>query len=293
MVITSFSGTVTDGLGVGIPGVFVSAIDSLSGSGSGATTDSAGHYTVAALEPGTEQVSFLDSKNRYTPEWYPDVHPYVGGQSSAVPVAVGLGEHVTGIDAQLVMTSISATVTDDQGTALHGVYMFAVDAQGSYGASALSGCDGHYTITGLDAGAYTVSFIDSFGLHDPASTSTPVTVALGGAVVGVDQQLHTTGTQSVTCISGNVTNAGGNPIAGVHVLAVGTRSPSTVSRATTVTRDPRDLRRRLPTPVRGSHLHVSLRVVQRQDRSSVCRSGHREYWTRCQWDRCRVGQRVA
>ncbi len=139
-------------------------------------------------------VQFQDFQDRgYLSEWFDDAPD----QASATPVVVGGGQAVSGIDAQL------ADGWFDQRQGHRSVWRPASRISASRlgelsSQSAFTEDDGSYQIRGLVAGSYTVGFEENQGrgyrsewfddAPDDAS-ATPVVVAEGEAVSGIDAQL--------------------------------------------------------------------------------------------------------
>jgi 5-hydroxyisourate hydrolase-like protein (transthyretin family) len=116
---------------------------------------------------------------------------------------------------------ISGTVTNAAGDPLAGITVTAYAVgSGEFGAQATTKHDGTYTLKKLDAGDYTVEFMDNSGnplyatqyYDDQADfqDATPVGVGAGQSVGGIDAVLARFGT-----ISGTVTDEQGVPIDGV------------------------------------------------------------------------------
>ena len=145
-----------------------------------------GKYQIAGLAPGGYTV-------RFTPCG-------VGGFAAADypgSVAVRAARTTKNIDIALVPdASISGTIIDDDS----GDPVTGICASTQFGnSSAPTGSDGHYTITGLAAGAHQVRFSDCMaGLYvteyynnaPNQSSATPVVVATGEARTGIDAGLE-------------------------------------------------------------------------------------------------------
>ena len=208
----SISGTLTDANGDPVGAVDVTVDGPMFRF---AVTSPDGSYHINGLSAGSYTVQFDDVEDRYLTEWYDNTY-FV---ESATPVAVADGEAVVGIDAQLSAGgSISGTVTDANGDpVVGGTIEVLVSGPTSRVTVALGGS---YVIGPLIPGSYTVAFNDFEGRYAPewyddannAESATPVVVADGEAVVGIDAQLSTGGS-----ISGTVTDGAGDPLAGVYV----------------------------------------------------------------------------
>lgn len=125
--------------------------------------------------------------------------------------------------------SLSGTVTAAGGSPLAGVQAYAETSDGSFAGQGESGPDGGYSITGLGAGSYKVEFYPDLGEYEPQwwdgkyseADATLVELAAGQSVGHIDAELTPDAT-----ISGKVTSAGGEALAGVQVYAESTEGPS-------------------------------------------------------------------
>ncbi|HEY1278931.1 MAG TPA: fibronectin type III domain-containing protein, partial [Acidimicrobiales bacterium] len=223
LVSTSISGTVTDAAaGVPLAGIEVDAF--MDGSSVGyAFTDAAGHYTISGLSPGTFQLEFQDPRpvRVYSPQFYNGQ----ASEGSATPVAVASGEHLTGYDAALVITSISGTLTNTNGDPVEGIQVDALDNGDSSVGFGVTDAAGHYTMSGLSPGSYRVLFTDTSqpARYSPQyylgratfASANLVTVASGQVVTGIDDVL------SSVVVTGTVTDSNGVPLAGIDVSVQG------------------------------------------------------------------------
>lgn len=185
-----------------------------------ATTNSAGEYAISRLPAGAYKVHFSAcNAGNYVGEWWDD-KPDV---TSADTFSLAAGAARTGIDAELrTGATISGTVTDTAGTPLQNI---CVSAQGgvAYG-SAQTDASGAYTVVGLPAGSYRVTFsacvadmnyVSEWWDDKPSpSGADPVTLTDGASASGIDAALVPGAT-----ISGRVTSAAGAPLPGACVTA--------------------------------------------------------------------------
>lgn len=216
--LASVAGVVTDVAGRPLAGATVSAIELGQTSPRGsATTQADGSFTLAYLVPSTYRLR--TSAPGHVTEYLDDV-PDIG---SAQHVILASGENRTGIAVALAWASgISGTVTGVTGTPIAGVTVTAGD--GPVVRTATTGADGAYSLD-LPAGTFTVGFslrasdrayLDAW--YDGAATAaaaTPVAVAVGARVTGVDAVLAV----DDATVSGTVTDAEGGPLAHVYVVA--------------------------------------------------------------------------
>ena len=233
----AISGTVTDAsTGTGISGICVIAAPDQPGGTVGnvspllAVTASNGTYTISGLDAGSYQVTFTQysplttcgSTGGYASQYYPGVYLASGVRS----VQVAAGTTVSGINASMVAAgSISGTVSP----ATAGVCVTAQPTAGApsvagYSVSATTGTNGSYDISLLPPGSYEVSFSAGCGYSGPMvttyyngalgpGTATPIQLAAGQNVTGIDDTLSAGGS-----ISGTVT-ASGSGLSGICVDA--------------------------------------------------------------------------
>jgi protocatechuate 3,4-dioxygenase beta subunit len=241
------SGTVTDATGAPVAGVAVWAYSPSDGwvGSLQAVTDEQGSFEFAQVEPG------VDYRILFRPpigsplgsEWW-DEQP---ARQLAKVVALSSAE-ITEVHAQLEEAgSISGSVTDADGNPLPGVLVWAFSPGdtwiGSHTTSTSS--DGTYRIDGLRAREsgveYRVLFSPPAGsglapewFDDVAHRSLATAVSVPGAetVAGIDAQLEQPG-----ALSGHVTDAGGNPVAGVRVSAFGPGNTLVASYSTSTAAD--------------------------------------------------------
>ena len=120
--------------------------------------------------------------------------------------------------------TISGTVTrESDGMPVTGVAVFVSDVDGGFSHNGLTGANGAYSVTGLEAGEYTARFAPEGtgsgllseywdGAADRASAQR-ITVADGDAITGINASLQAGGS-----ITGTVTREGdGMPVSGVTV----------------------------------------------------------------------------
>jgi protocatechuate 3,4-dioxygenase beta subunit len=220
----AITGTVTDEAGVPVQGVFVSA-----GNGGAfipsTQTDAAGRYALTGVFAGSYQVCF-DGFGVITP-----AAPYGYSQtcvgdfpSGGVQVVAG---QVTPLDGHIARAgAIGGRVTTLGGTPLAGVGINVIDSSGSGEFAAVTDDTGHYLVTGLAPGVWTICFDTTFGLpnflsecyHDRtvAEGGTPITVT-GGTLSTADESLAPAAT-----ITGTLTAANGTPLEGVFITATAT-----------------------------------------------------------------------
>jgi len=190
-VAPSLSGTVTGSSATGSPlaNVAVSAV----GAGYGwATTDAAGHFTMADLAPGDYQVTFSD--------YSPTRNHYVDQEKTVTVGATG----DTVLNATLKQGStIGGTLTQNvAGTVSPAAYVSVdvVSLDGTVASGALTDAQGKYRVGALAAGTYKVTFDfegSATGLipeyyndvHTFAEAK-PITIGSAAAVTGINAQLN-------------------------------------------------------------------------------------------------------
>ena len=231
-LVGTISGTITDsGSGAGIQGATVMAYSTATGYLLNYSyTDSTGVYRIAGLATGDYKLRF--SASGYVTQWY-------NGQadrSAAASVMVAAPNAVAGIDAALVKGgSIIGTVTDSAtGSAIQNVYVAAYNAAtGAVVNSGVTNSVGAYTIGGLPAGSYKLSFEENgnagylrqwYGNKADQASATSVTVTNASTTSGIDAALSKGGSISGT-VTDSVTGAG---IQGAYVTAYDAGSGSWV-----------------------------------------------------------------
>lgn len=215
----ALSGRVTDTAGLPLESVCVAARSG--GYIVNTSTNALGAYRVDGLPVGEYRVEFrdCDASPTYVTEWYDD-RPTL---QSADPVDIEEGRETTGIDAELATgSSISGTVTDEDGQPLAGICVFA--SKQGFGNYDLTDASGAYSVGALVAGDYRVNFSDCNSprvfageyYDDKLSyeAANLVTVQSQANLTGIDAELATGGS-----ISGTVTDEHGQPLAGICVSA--------------------------------------------------------------------------
>ncbi|WBM79389.1 carboxypeptidase regulatory-like domain-containing protein [Cryobacterium breve] len=204
-----------------------------------ASTDDAGHYSLSGLRAGSYKLQFDGYSTTALSEWYKDASDF----NSATAVVVGDAAIVSGIDASLdKASSISGTVTKNVG----GIVSPAADVNvmvstaTGFGNSTTTDASGHYSISTLRTGSYSVKFTGPSAsnlvtqFYDNAAdetTSTSVKVGVAASVSGIDAEMKTGAT-----ISGSVTrNDSGTatPLANVEVTAYSSATGDWVGNTTT------------------------------------------------------------
>ncbi len=156
---------------------------------------------------------------RHGPRWW---------LSAALATSALLLAGVTAVGVDLVQAapagSISGTVTGPGGAGVPDATVFATPYDGSAGgASATTAADGSYSLTGLAAGSYRVTFVaDDFGVaYYPGSTdffgAVAVVVTDGTDTSHIDQHYTATGG-----ISGRISGEDGVALGGATVAVTGT-----------------------------------------------------------------------
>lgn len=167
-------------------------------------TDGAGAYTVDGLPPGAYTVYFYGCGHNVIGEYYDNAT----SSSAALDVVVGLGQQVTGINAQLAAAgAISGTITVPAGVDLYAICVEATNtATGDERYGYPSTSTGQYTVTQLVAGSYRLRFYDCENetdtvaqeyyndVADPAA-ATLVAVTAGTTTPNINAALGAPGTQ--------------------------------------------------------------------------------------------------
>lgn len=194
------------------------------------TTGAEGNYSTVGLQPGPYKIQFfVDFRMDFQGEWYSDQ----AVMDLATLVDVPLDQMVAGIDAVLGRLGIiSGRVTDPEGNGVAGAQIQADGVTSPDRGFAFTDAAGCYTMRHLEPGDYLISFQGCEydlaeqwyrGQPDRQSGDT-VTVALDQMVAGIDAQL-----EPGARISGRVTDADGQALAGAEVLAHADSDPYGIS----------------------------------------------------------------
>jgi len=190
----SISGTVTFADGAEPEPVLVSAFpEGSSEPSAGASTDPDGNYTLEGLAPGSYKLNFMGTSGQYPTVWNGNSL----SQETAPAIVVAGGAAVTGEDVTFTVdaggASISGTVARLGGGGVEGTPVQVFNLSGAPVSLANVSADGTYAVSGLAAGSYKVAVLPSPIGSDPVwyggadeATATPVEVAAGSAVTGID-----------------------------------------------------------------------------------------------------------
>ncbi|WP_182111761.1 carboxypeptidase regulatory-like domain-containing protein [Actinotalea sp. JY-7876] len=213
----AITGRVTVPQGHSVRDVSVWASADTGGGGPSAAVNADGTYRLGGLAAGSYRVSFSANTGNLVGEYYKDAYD----DMTATKVEVVLGGTATGVDASLEAgASIEGVVRGTDGP-LAGVSVSAQPVGGGMGGGTTTDAQGRYTIRGLRAADYTVSFYPSgdspyvFEYYDDAASTgaaKAVRVTAGAAVRGVDATLALGGV-----VTGLVTGPEGAPLRGAMV----------------------------------------------------------------------------
>lgn len=172
-----------------------------------ACTGPSGTYTITQLPPGRYTVEFINGLCGHGGNWAPQFYPNQADPDAAVPVKVGHGQTVTGINATMRPGStISGTVTTSAEKPVSKLCVLAqapadaaanVEIGGPFaGTEAQTGKTGSYAIRNLAAGRYAVEFgpcggvpgyVDRwFGGRPGTATGDFVDVGAGATAAGIN-----------------------------------------------------------------------------------------------------------
>lgn len=188
------TGTVTEaGTGTPLSGVRVVALRASDFSMvRGAVTNGSGVYSLDVVAGGYK-LAFIDPSGLHAMEWFDNQAN--SGLGSAATVTAPAAANAA-LDRRT--GSIGGSVTDDVSLgAVSGAWVIAIGSSGQIVGGTATAANGSYTISGLLAGTYRVTFVDPLGgrtqeYFDNASTyagSTPVVVS-GGATTTANAALH-------------------------------------------------------------------------------------------------------
>jgi len=213
--VANLSGVVTDsGTGAGLSGVSVQAYDAATGSPRGyGYTDLSGAYQIAGLPGGSYKLRF--NASNYVEQWYSGM----SDRAAATSVVLSAPGVTGALNVAMVKGgSISGTVTDqDTGVGIPNVYVYAYNqATGNsvgYGSTDNAGV---YTVSGLPAGSYKLSFDTQNGSNylsqwysnkTDLASATAVTVTSANTTSGVSVALAKGGSLTGK-VTDSVTGAG-------------------------------------------------------------------------------------
>jgi hypothetical protein len=185
-------------------------------------TDANGDYTITGLPDGSFDVQFsAPDSNTLATQWWQNAST----EAAATPVPTSIADPATGIDATLVPGgSISGRIfapgTPKVGLANASVSIFPTNGGGPI-LGVGTNRNGHYTITNVPAGTYSISIVTGgnsgvvaeewWGGTFIETGAQSLTVSSGEAITGINQQLIVG-----SPISGSIT-AGGEPAANDEV----------------------------------------------------------------------------
>lgn len=219
------TGKVTDPSGRPIARMDVDVEDP-NGDGDFACTNSAGTYRIPQLPPGRYTVEFINDcggKGSWAPQFYPDKTDF----NAAVPVPVGRGQHVSGINATMHPGGVIAgTLTSRSGKPAGKICAVAQSLPEAFESVAVgglfeddgskTGSNGHYQVSNLPAGRYAVQFLACgspryadrwFGGRPGTPVGDIVDVGAGAVVRGVGATLAPGG-----AVAGTLRNRAGKPL---------------------------------------------------------------------------------
>ena len=229
---TGVRGKVTDQDGRAIKGVGVEIRDADTGIAyaAGTVTSSTGQFLATGLTAGTYYVCFVVTSDTsgHSATGYRRACYRQQLYGPGTPVVVRTGKITSSlVDYLHVAGAISGRVTDSAGKGIANVSVTAYATDWENNRSAVTGPDGAYTVTGLEADSHSVCFT-SHDATGPSSTgyldecydnqppyypyATPVSASLGQISRGIDAVLDVAG-----AITGRVTDGNGGPVAGVKV----------------------------------------------------------------------------
>ncbi len=211
------TGRVTNASAVGIPDIIVSIQDSSNNTIDHVHTDATGNYSVIGLPTGSFKVYFINNSLNYVSEWYNNKTSF----DAADAVAVTAGSTTPNINAQLVAGGeIRGKVTNASAVGIQNIYVVFYDLSYDSAGYVYTDASGNYSISGLIAGSYKVSFNSNdqdyisewYNNKMSFNDADAVAVTAGGIASNINAQLATGGQ-----IRGKVTNASAAGIENINV----------------------------------------------------------------------------
>ena len=220
---THVRGRVTNESGAGLAGISVTANDGTTSPMPRVTTDASGHYDLG-VTPGQYQVGFYDFSMAYIGGYYSD-GGLVWKSTEATSFVVAAADVELADVALPIGVHITGRVTNEAGVGLPAVGAWAVspdadpnsfgggtDGQGYY--SVIVPGDGDYRMSFWAGTSYAHGWYADSGFMLSELTATEIHVG-ATTISGIDVTLP-----SIVAISGRVTNAAGDGLAGIQVTAV-------------------------------------------------------------------------
>lgn len=184
------------------------------------TSQANGSYDIGGLDDGAYRLGFLDPAGNYAREYH-DNKTDVGIADS---ISLTSAASVTTNASLATASRIQGTVTNDSGSSLQGIYVYAYRSNGggswSYLGQALTQADGSYDLGGLAQGTYRIEFHDSEGFHvreyydDAPGFGSATDIAVGASVTltGYDAELTPAGR-----IQGRIVDGSGSGVPNIDV----------------------------------------------------------------------------
>ncbi len=183
------------------------------------TTNTNGNYTAAALPAGIYRIYAASATQAYFPEYYGTA----GQSGQPINITVADGATVTGINVILTPTgTVKGIVTDRNGAPLANITADLVRTDVDLTLkTAQTEVDGSYEIRGIYTGTYHVYFYDrGIAFYAPEyydnaqekENAVPISVTAGQTVQGINAQLD-----SLSTVTGTVTDLSGNPLSGIII----------------------------------------------------------------------------
>ena len=228
------TGRLVDEDGDPASGVEVALVDAERSQVALATSDEAGRYVLTDVPQGEYRVRFADLRRpgTFASEWFSDRRSFAAADAVAF-------DGVTDLDLGRTVLqrggALSGRVTGAGGAGLSHVTVTAYDPGNEVERETVTDADGRWRLTRLPAGDHVVGFSDTLGDYRSSYyagstsplTATPVGLADGAEVTGVDQQLARRRFREPpgTAILGRTRTTGGAPLAGIRVEAVADTGP--------------------------------------------------------------------
>jgi photosystem II stability/assembly factor-like uncharacterized protein len=227
------TGRITDAAGIGLNGVSIGLYDSLPLNFYGGSTNLDGSFSIDRIRTGNYKIRLWprnsDMARGIGLAWFEDGKNF----DEASPVHVQSGQTTPDINARLGLEPggyIEGTVTDNTGAPLPLASVQANDVTVILNGftrifpvtllTTTTDASGHYRLGALPQGSVKIGFTSPSGQNKAAEyLPEPVTVMAGQTTYGIDAQLGEGGT-----ISGQVTDAAGNPLGNINIAAIDTDS---------------------------------------------------------------------
>jgi protocatechuate 3,4-dioxygenase beta subunit len=219
----AIAGTVRDLQGVPVANASIYYYSASCSGCYGTASAADGSYTLLGLQPGSYRL--LAAANGFSSVyWTPGAGTFDVNQAASISVALDSTAAATNFTLPRP-SSISGTVRDTHGTPIAGAQVSASRTGCCGGGSTTSDALGHYSITGLTTGSYTLQATQSLYIGEYYTPSGGSTNPNNAASVSVSEILTPAGIDfsltALGAIAGTVRDGNGAPVSGATIYYYG------------------------------------------------------------------------